>query len=110
MAATQPGVDATAGTCCVNWDPFQREVLAELGHVLYRQAGDPISPGSEDAHDPVASNSLMLICVARAAGMSPETLQACIGDMKMIASLHGNASAKRALWPRLRALRRQRRG
>ena len=33
--------------------------------------------------------------------------QAAIDDMRVIAGLQGNASAKRALWPRLRALRKQ---
>ncbi|MEO5961874.1 MAG: hypothetical protein ABIO75_06935 [Thermomonas sp.] len=91
----------------MNWDPFQREVLAELGLVVYRQAGAAVMNDAEAVHDSMTRDSPMLIRVARAAGMSPETLQACIGDMQMIASLHGNASAKRALWPRLRALRRQ---
>ncbi len=102
----------------MNWDPFQREVLAELGHVVYRQAGVSIADDAETVLvDPprvdVASMNhpmthSMLAHLARAAGMTPEALQASIEDAQLIASLHGNASAKRALWPRLRALRRQR--
>jgi len=102
----------------VSWDPFQREVLAELGHVLYWQAGVLIasdaeavrggSPGFDSPDVDVASmDHPMLAHVARAAGMTTEALQARIGDIQVITSLHGNASAKRALWPRLRALRRQ---
>ena len=34
----------------MNWDPFQREALAELGHRLYRVRGTEASPGP----DPVA--------------------------------------------------------
>ena len=30
----------------MSWDPFQREVLAELGHVLYR-AAPAIGPAQE---------------------------------------------------------------
>ena len=51
----------------------------------------------------------MLIHVARAARMSTQALQASIDDIQVLASLRGNASAKRALWPRLRALRKQHR-
>lgn len=107
MAAAQPGLDATAGTRGVNWDPFQHEVLVELGHIVYRQAGAAAANETEIVRDSMAIDSAMLIRAARAADMSPEALQACIGDMHLIASLHGNALAKRALWPRLRALRRQ---
>ena len=97
----------------MSWDPFQREVLAELGHVVYRQAGvDTISeadPAQIDvpAADAAMTDSPLLIHVARAARMSTQALQASIGDIHVITGLRGNASAKRALWPRLRALRRQ---
>lgn len=99
----------------MNWDPFQREVLAELGHVLYRQAGAAMQA---DAHavridaegDGVAASAdgPMLARIAHAAGMTADALQACFGDVPALARLHGNPAAKRALWPRLRALRRQR--
>ena len=100
----------------MNWDPFQREVLAELGHVVYRQAGIGIAMAADAgaarsdalAVDIAMVDSLMLARVACAAGMTTETLQACIDDICVIADLRGNASAKRAIWPRLRALRRQR--
>ena len=105
----------------MSWDPFQREVLAELGHVVYRQAGVLIADDAETVlADPpridVASGAdvafvdhAMLAHVARAAGMTSEALQARIDDIATIANLHGNAVAKRALWPRLRALRRRQR-
>ncbi len=119
MAASQQGDIAAAGASGVSWDPFQREVLAELGHVVYRQAGvagvTDVETVCTDAPaagvvliDAAMIDGPMLAHVARAAGMSAEALQACIEDTNVIASLHGNASAKRALWPRLRALRRQR--
>lgn len=97
----------------MSWDPFQREVLAELGLVVYRQAGGAIERGAEvvridaPAAEVESMTHAMLARVARAAGMSPEALQVRIDDMQLIASLHGNASAKRALWPGLRAMRRQ---
>ena len=95
----------------MSWDPFQREVLAELGHVVYRQASIaaasvPEAVTTEARHgDAAASDDPMLARVARAAGMSAEALQARLGDMQLVASLRGNSHAKRALWPRLRALR-----
>ncbi|MDR0183610.1 alanine acetyltransferase [Lysobacter arvi] len=46
----------------------------------------------------------LLHAVLRAAGGADETrVMALVGD---VAALRGNAAAKRALWPRLRALRR----
>ena len=95
----------------MSWDPFQRDVLAELGHVLYRQAG--IGLVDQAVHvdaAPADAGSIdgpMLARVARAAGMSVEAVQARIGDIHVIAALHGNPAAKRALWPRLREWRKQ---
>ena len=75
------------------WDPFQREVLAELGHPVQVMALP---------EDP------MLDALLRAAGRSRRS-----GDAARLArawpapaSLRGNAAAKRALWPALRRLRR----
>ena len=115
MATSQQEDIAAAGALGVNWDPFQREVLAELGLIVYRQAGAPRANADEQIQDAVvidtpAGDSLMLDNVARAARMSTESLQACIEDMQVIVSLRGNASAKRAFWPRLRAMRKQHRG
>ena len=95
----------------MSWDPFQQDVLAELGHVLYRQAG--VAPPDEAVHvapPPVDGEWIgdpMLARVARAAGLSIEDLQIRMGDMQVIASLRGNPAAKRALWPRLRGWRQQ---
>ena len=87
----------------MSWDAFQRGVLAELGHVLYvpLHAGthaSPATPGEVDA--------AMLARLARAAGIEPEGLQAHADIVAMSAGLRGDAAAKRALWPRLRAMRR----
>lgn len=95
----------------MSWDPFQQEVLAELGHVLYRQAG--VGVVDETVHveaprmDDESIDRQMLTRVARAADMSVEAVQARIGDMQAIAGLRGNPAGKRALWPRLRGWRKQ---
>ena len=81
----------------MSWDPFQRAVLAELGHVLYR-------PAPAVGHAQVDEATLGR--VARAAALAPEDLLQHAEIVAAIAGLHGNAAAKRALWPRLRALRR----
>ena len=76
------------------WDPFQREVLAELGHAAYVMAlpGDP-----------------MLDALLRAAGRNRASADAAAlaRAWPAPASLRGNPAAKRALWPQLRGLRRQ---
>ena len=76
------------------WDPFQREVLAELGHAAYVIALP---------EDP------MLDALLHAAGRSRASADAAAlaRAWPAPASLRGNAQAKRALWPQLRGLRRQ---
>ncbi len=77
------------------WDPFQREVLAELGLVPHALAlGD----------DP------MVDALLRAAGRDRAAADAAVvlRGMPDPASLRGNPSAQRALWPRVRRLRRGR--
>jgi hypothetical protein len=95
----------------VNWDPFQQDVLAELGHALYRQAAVALAADAAHMDDPrvdaASIDGPMLARLARAAGMTVEAVQASIGDVQAIASLRGNPAAKRALWPRLRAMRGQ---
>ena len=93
----------------MNWDPFQRAALAELGHVLYRVPGTaPTLPpaGIELDAAPAAVDDAMLARLARAARVAPEALRGHADIVAAAASLRGDAAAKRALWPRLRALRR----
>ncbi len=97
----------------MNWDPFQRDVLAELGHVIYRQTGVEVAPDAGVARadaipaDITSPDERMLARVALAAGMTADALQLRLHGVQAIARLRGDAAAKRALWPRLRALRRQ---
>ena len=86
----------------MSWDAFQREVLAELGHKPYALAG-AASPAAPAA----TVDAGMLARLARAAGMDVEALHAHAEISATASRLHGDAAAKRALWPRLRALRRQ---
>lgn len=81
----------------MSWDPVQREVLDALGHTLYRIA--PVGAPSLQA-------DLLQQALLRAAGRTAEADDAaslCRAWTSL--RLRGNASAKRALWPQLRALR-----
>lgn len=103
----------------MTWDPFQREVLAELGHVVYRQAGaefnsaSVFAPATAPLHAAAPAShgdfidASMLARIARAAAMSTDDMQARLGELSLSAGLRGNPAGKRALWPRLRAMRRQ---
>ena len=96
----------------MSWDPFQREVLAELGHVLYRHtaaiaealSGDLTGPDSPQAV-PASPEAAMLARLARAAALPADALPAALRAPDALARLRGDGPAKRALWPRLRALR-----
>ncbi|MEN1940065.1 hypothetical protein WCE41_00720 [Luteimonas sp. MJ246] len=81
------------------WDPWQRDVLEALGHQVYARA-----PRAEDLvpDDPLAHALL------RAAGRGPDSAGAAelLRSLPPLATLRADPAAKRALWPRLRALRR----
>lgn len=95
------------------WDAFQREVLTALGHTLFVPASATpvgITPagsmqvGSTPAPPMAATNATqpaLLRALARAAGTAGVE---GLGDLPPLDQLR-NATAKRALWPRLRAMR-----
>jgi hypothetical protein len=82
------------------WDSFQREALTALGHVVNRVAGSPVDPSP--SHHVAAGDGVppLLQALARAAGVPVDRLV----DLPPLEQLR-NAVAKRALWPRLRAMR-----
>lgn len=106
----------------MNWDGFQREALAELGYRLYRpfDASQPVAveeevavaapaPAPAPSDRPPALHPLHL-ALLRAVGRSPDdrdTARLC-SEWPAPEALRTPA-AKRALWPRLRALRMRRR-
>jgi hypothetical protein len=84
----------------MNWDPFQREALAELGHRLYRVRGGD-ARASLGSVEPVASSGNvdpLWRALVRAAGTD------ALPPVEL-AALRRDPAATRALWPRLRALR-----
>jgi DNA polymerase III psi subunit len=81
----------------MGWDPTQREILEALGHVVYRVA---------PAQGPVVPDDALVHAMLRAAGRSPEADDAALlCHAWPTTRLRGDAAAKRALWPQLRALR-----
>jgi len=94
----------------VSWDPFQREVLAELGHVLYRTASsESIAdelPAAASAPGAASSpDAALLARLARAASVPADALPPECHEPGALVRLRGDGAAKRALWPSLRALR-----
>ena len=95
----------------MSWNPQQQAMLSAMGYTLYRQAGaaPPVHDGG--AVEPARAAPL-------AAGSPDRLLQALVraaGGRDLAAlplppldQLRASAAAKRALWPRLRALRRHR--
>ena len=84
------------------WDDFQREVLDALGHVVYlaRDAGAGAHAGTPDASADIDAPPL-LRALAHAANARVAQLPA----LPPIERLR-TPTAKRALWPQLRALRK----
>ncbi len=117
----------------MSWDPFQRDVLAELGIELYVLAGaddaraameEPApealparpqaaarmeSPSRAEsrpaARAPIDTRAVLLRQLLRAAGGESRE-QAVLALAEPLSGLRGNPAAKRALWPLLRRLRR----
>ena len=81
----------------MSWNAQQRAMLDAMGYPLWRTAGATQAvPAGRDADDP------LLRALHRAAGgRDPSPL------LPPLDRLRGDAVAKRALWPRLRALRRR---
>ena len=94
------------------WDAFQRDVLAALGHTVYvpRAQPDAARPsgasGNASAADVVPGGlpPALLEALARAAGVAVEALPPLPPPAEIRTPV-----GKRALWPRLRSLRREHR-
>ena len=90
----------------MNFDPWQREVLEALGHTVYRLAPMESSAAAQ-AQKPASVEDALLRALLRAAAHDVEAddAGALARTWPPTAQLRGNPAAKRALWPRLRALR-----
>lgn len=90
------------------WSAQQRRFLHAMGFELYRLAGAPRETTSA-THPTVEP---LLRALLRAAGRDPQHTDAAAwmreAGIPPLAGLRADPSAKRALWPRLRAMRGQR--
>jgi hypothetical protein len=81
----------------MNWDPLQHEILEALGHTAYRVTTAAPLALPDDA---------LLHALLRAAGRDADSTDAAALCREWMPTTRLRASsAKRALWPRLRALR-----
>lgn len=107
------------------WSAEQREWLQAMGHDVLMLAPKGASANVVAAHvetpmpreqarqeAPTPADGPLLRALARAAGRRDTSELAALlpGASILPAALRGNAAAKRALWPQLRALRRSRPG
>lgn len=109
------------------WSVEQQRCLTALGYTLYRSAAMPapgFDPEEMPAQTTVAASSAaamttskaidpLLRALLRAAGLDPSQVDDAQGWLRAqqipsLTQLRNNPAAKRALWPRLRALRRER--
>lgn len=98
----------------MSWDSLQREILAAMGHQVYRVGGEgggepaaaAVPPSAPGAAPPAPPLDPLLRALLRAAGRDA-------GDSEAVSLCRsllppgglGDAASRRALWPRLRALR-----
>jgi len=95
----------------MSWNPQQQAMLSAMGYTLYRQAGatpDTPAPAAGETPPAVASgrgspDRLLQALVRAAGGCDLAAL-----PLPPMEQLRASGAAKRALWPRLRALRRNR--
>jgi hypothetical protein len=104
------------------WTSEQREWLQALGHdvLMLVPAGSDVRaeadsgsgalakarPAASPAAKPASSASPLLRALARAAGRSEDDAE-FLKTIPDVSALRGNPVARRALWPRLRALRKR---
>ncbi|MFC5577142.1 hypothetical protein ACFPOA_03815 [Lysobacter niabensis] len=118
----------STGSPGVPWSTQQREWLQALGHgvLMPVPAGSAAEPARSEEHAggavpeavtrgmpkpdaptrPAQSGSPLLRALARAAGRSEQDAE-FLAALPDVATLRGNPAARRALWPRLRALRKR---
>lgn len=93
-----------------SWSPQQREALEAMGLPVYRMAGATVQASAQtpmpSATTEVASTlDPLMLALLRAAGLGRDAAPLA-RDWPPPQTLRSDPQAKRALWPRLRALRR----
>jgi hypothetical protein len=86
------------------WNGEQQRLLQAMGYVLYTRTSAPTSmPAALPMTNPVETATADRLLRSLQLAAMGRDVSALIADP---AELRGNARAKRALWPKLRALRR----
>ena len=92
----------------MSWNLQQQTFLAAMGYSVYHRAGAPaaaaavrVDEATPAPREPGAADRLHQALVRAAGGRDLSGLA-----LPPLDRLRGDAAAKRALWPRLRALRR----
>jgi hypothetical protein len=103
-----------SGAARPSWSAVQRERLAAMGLAVYVRAGEGRGRHAPSAVADTAApaDAKLLDALLRAANRAPEDPGAedVRAMLPPLDTLRGHPDAKRALWPRLRALRRTRAG
>lgn len=88
----------------MSWNPAQRAMLSAMGYTLYRPAGAPVAESPAVAATGALPEGPLLKALRRAARRDD------LAGLPLPPwdQLRADAAAKRALWTRLRALRRAR--
>lgn len=86
----------------MSWNPAQQAMLEAMGYTVYRHAGAEVKASAATTAPVGGDEDRLLQALRRAAGGRDLASLA----LPSLARLRGDAGAKRALWPRLRALRR----
>lgn len=104
----------------MSWSPQQQAMLSAMGYTLYRQVGAgvadaPVVSVARDAGVPTQASRATAPASVRPADRLLQALVRAAGGrepgqlpLPPLDQLRASAAAKRALWPVLRALRRQR--
>ncbi len=87
-----------------SWSPQQREALEAMGLPVYRMAS-ATPPMPSETTDVASTLDPLILAMLRAAGRGRDAAPLA-RDWPPPQTLRGDPQAKRALWPRLRALRR----
>ena len=86
----------------MSWNPAQRAMLSAMGYTLYRPVGAPAAAAQADPGPPPEGRLLKAL---RRAARRDDLSGLPLPPWEQLRS---DAAAKRALWLRLRALRRTR--
>jgi hypothetical protein len=86
--------------------PVGSEVRAEAEQTSKAEMPSKSRPGASGSAKPASSVPPLLRALARAAGRSEDDAE-FLQTVPDISALRGNPAVRRALWPRLRALRKR---